>query len=96
MATVKKLMRPGEWNPTTQQVQDCDYLWLLVDLYDDGSCEEVVTLRFSDHPGLQAEWTAGVSNTVLLAALAAVLGLVAGDDLTDPQRGAVGQQIDLP
>ena len=93
MATVKKLLRPGEWNQTTQVVQECNYLWLLVDLYDDGSCEEVVTLRFADHEGLEAEWVAGEATAVLEAALLSKLVDAIGDELTDDQRGVVNQPI---
>jgi len=96
MATIRKISRPTEWNPNTESMNDCGYVRLVVDVHDDGSLEDVVCLNFADHAGLQAEWEAGESTAVLLAALGVVVGEIQGDDLTDEQRGAIGQQIELP
>lgn len=96
MARIKKLMRPKEWSNATGEIIDSGYVLAVVDLHDDGSQEEVVCLSFEQHAGLLAEWEAGESTVVLQAALAAVLSGAELEDLadiTDGQRGAIGQQI---
>lgn len=93
MATLKKLTRPMEWHTESQTMVACDYVIAVVDLYDDGSHQEVVCLHFESHAGLQAEWEAGSSTAVLEAALEGLLGGVEGDELTESQRGAIGQQF---
>lgn len=94
MATIKKRMRPEEWNSISQTQAPAEHLWLLVDLYDDGAVEVPLVVQFADYAGLEAEWDAGVATSVLEAAVEDLLGLTGGEASSgtrdDPSEYSMG------
>lgn len=79
MAMAKRWFRPTEWDDAAQEAEAADYLWVEVDLHEDGSVIFPITLPFADYAGLEAEYTAAAATTVLEAAVETALGLTPGD-----------------
>lgn len=93
MALIKNILRPKSWNPHTESMEPADALRVELDLYEDGSFIDVVSLQFADHAGLEAEWDAGLVTTVLEAAIADVLAGAEDDPLPAGHRSSIGGQV---
>jgi hypothetical protein len=82
MPTTMQRARPVDFNPETGTASAADHLRVGVDMNDDAITRPVVNLRFSDYPGLEAEWNAwvagGTTTDVLDAAVESKLGLTPG------------------
>jgi len=99
MATIVDFWQPLEstvdQNGDPSEMALADELKVKLDRNEDGRVFGIMTLKFADHAGLEAEWTAGIVTTVLEAAVAANIGdvIFPTDHLNSLQKGAIGVQI---
>jgi hypothetical protein len=88
-------MEAFDANGVSTEPTAANYLEVTLDRYGKGTDIEVHRLPFSDHSGLEAEWTAGVATTVLDAAIAAELPTMTWrpPTLTTAQRAYIATEV---
>lgn len=80
----------------TGQAERWNGIEVVVDRAGAESSGYVLRLAFADYAGLEAEWAAGTSTTVLNAAVAAALaagGYVSSSTLTTAQKALIGTSL---
>lgn len=101
IATVRNVTRPlvPATQPETGLGYDApvpaDHLDVTVDRYGDGTVVQTVTIYFSDYAGLEAEYEAGASATLLGGAIDAEVAAAdwPAEELSATQRTVIGYDI---
>ncbi len=76
------------------EMVDADFLVAEIDSFADGRERRQLILKFSTYAGLETEWAAGTSTTVLQTSIQSALGLISrSDKLSVAQAGLIGQDI---
>ena len=88
---VKTLDAAGEFVTFEQ----ADHVWVKLDRFGNGLSVVKVLVVFADHAGVETEWDAGVSTTLLQAAIDSLVGTVVWPTelLTTAQRAVVGVEF---